>query len=262
MLLLCKAPFTAKWRDDCSESRYAESSKIMRRFSSYWLLAIFLLAIPFRGDTQETEKTEIHQSADVIYKELNGIDRSHHRQIRKTAGRQPSTASLDDLKNKYDLAPKNHQCPIYFGQANAQSRFSGSGKFSKMPLADLAAKLKAGEVTPDDVPIEFIWIDGKRVTLNNRSLTALYKAGKRPTRLIDVSKESSVQANALADALRRLEGMAGKPSTEMLVRTPGLGSDGRFREASDWDAPIGEIVSMPGDLLIEARTCDRQVGRK
>jgi hypothetical protein len=234
----------------------------MRRFISYWL-AIFLLAIAYAGDAQETERTQVHESADAIYKEVNSIDKSLHRQIRETSGRQRVTASVDDLKKKYDLSPRNHQCPIFFGQANAQSRFSGSGKFSKMPLADLAANLETGEVTPDDVPIEFIWIDGKRVTVNNRSLTALYKAGKRPTKLIDVSNNPGVHSpDELADTLRRLEGMAGKPSTEMLVRTPGLGSDRQFRDASDWGAPIGEIVSMPDDLLIEARACDRQVGRK
>jgi hypothetical protein len=233
----------------------------MRKFISYWLLPFFLLTVAFPGDAQ-IEKNQIHESADAIYKELNGIDKNLHRRIRQTAGRQRITASLDDLKNKYDLSPRNHQCPIHFGQANAQSRFSGSGKFSKMLLADLAAMLKAGQVTPDDVPIEFIWIDGKRVSVNNRSLTALYKAGKRPTRLIDVSNNPSVQSDALADTLRRLEGMGGKPSTEMLVRTPGLGADGQFRDASDWDAPIGEIVSMPGDLLMDARICDRHVGRK
>jgi hypothetical protein len=231
----------------------------MKTFISYWL-PIFLLAIASPADAQPTEKSQVHHSADAIYKELNGIEKSLHRQIRQTAGSQRTMASLDDLKNKYDLSPKNHQCPVYFGQATAQSRFSGSGKFSRIPIADIAAKLKAGNLTPDDLPIEFIWIDGKRVTLNNRSLTALYKAGKGPTKLIDVSKNPSVQSrDALADALRRLEGMAGKPSTEILVRRPGLGSDGQFREASDWDAPIGEIVSMPGDLLMEARTCDGNV---
>jgi hypothetical protein len=224
----------------------------------FWLLATFLLAIAFPGAAEETKTSQVHQTADAIYKELNGIDKNLHRQIRQTAGRKRATASLDDLKITYDLSRKNHQCPIYFGQATAQSRFSGSGKFSRIPLADLAAKLKAGDLTPDDVPIEFIWIDGKRVTLNNRSLTALYKAGKGPTKLINVSADPSAQSPAaLANTLRRLEGMAGKPSTEMLVRTAGLGPDGQPKETSDWDAPIGEVVSMPEDLLMEARTCRR-----
>jgi hypothetical protein len=234
----------------------------MRTFISFWLLATFLLAIASPGEAQETEKSQVDQTADAIYKELTGIDKNLHRHVRQTAGRKRATASLDDLKTKYDLSRKNHSCPIYFGQATAQSRFSGSGKFSRIAFVDLAAKLKAGDLTPDDVPIEFFWIDGKRVTLNNRSLTALYKAGKRPTKVINVLEDPSAQSPAaLANTLRRLEGMAGKPSTEMLVRTAGLGPDGQPREASDWDAPIGEIVSMPEDLLIEARTCEKEAER-
>jgi hypothetical protein len=223
-----------------------------------WLLTTLLLTTVSLVGAQESQKGHVDQTADAIYKELNGIDKSLHRKIRETAGRKPATTSLEDLKVKYDLSPKNHKCPIYFGQANAQSRFSGSGKFSRASLAELVAKLKAGDLTPDDFPIQFIWIDGKRVTINNRSLTALYKAGKRPTKLIDRTADLSAQSREeLTSALRRLEGMAGKPSTEMLVRIPGLGADGRPKEASDWDAPIGEIVSMPEDLLKEARVCEQ-----
>jgi hypothetical protein len=232
--------------------------KRMSRKIFVWLLATFFLATASSAKPQEIEKSRVDQSADAIYKELNGIDKNLHREIRQTAGRKPATASLDDLKTKYDLSRKNHKCPVYFGQANAQSRFSGSGRFSRMALAELAAKLKAGDLTPDDFPIQFVWIDGKRVTINNRSLTALYKAGKRPTRLIDRTETPSAQSHEeLASALRRLEGMAGKPSTEMLVRIAGLGPDGQPKEPSDWDAPIGEIVSMPDDLLMEARTCEQ-----
>jgi hypothetical protein len=228
-----------------------------------WIvLATCFLATACLVGPQETKKGYVAQTADGIYKELNGIDKNLHREIRQTAGRRPVTASLEDLKTKYDLSRKNHSCPIYFGQATAQSRFSGSGRFSRMALADLAAKLTAGELTPDDFPIEFFWIDGKRVTLNNRSLTALYKAGKRPTKVIDRTENSSAQSREeLASALRRLEGMASKPSTEMLVRTAGLGPDGQPKEPSDWDAPIGEIVRMPEDLLLEARTCAAQADR-
>jgi hypothetical protein len=228
-------------------------AKLMRGKIFVWLLATLLLGPVYVVEAQETKKSHVDQTADAIYKELNGIDKSLHREIRQTSGRKPATTSLDDLKIKYDLSRKNHKCPIYFGQANAQSRFSGSGRFSRAPLPDLAEKLKAGVLTPDDFPIQFIWIDGKRVTINNRSLTALYKAGKRPTKLIDRTDKSREE---LASALRRLEGMAGKPSTEILVRTAGLGADGQPKEASDWDAPIGEIVSMPDAVLMEARTCE------
>ena len=240
-----------------SSEQQKRSEPVIRRIVVCLLIAALLPAVCV-VEAQETNKSHVDQTADAIYKELNGIDKSLHRKIRQTAGRKPATTSLEDLKIKYDLSPKNHKCPIYFGQANAQSRFSGSGKFSRASLAELVAKLKAGDLTPDDFPIQFIWIDGKRVTINNRSLTALYKAGKRPTKLIDRTADLSAQSREeLTSALRRLEGMAGKPSTEMLVRIPGLGADGRPKEASDWDAPIGEIVSMPTDLLMEARTCEQ-----
>ena len=240
-----------------SSEQQKRSEPVIRRIVVCLLIAALLPAVCV-VEAQETKKSHVDQTADAIYKELNGIDKSLHRKIRETAGRKPATTSLDDLKMKYDLSPKNHKCPIYFGQANAQSRFSGSGKFSRASLAELVAKLKAGDLTPDDFPIQFIWIDGKRVTINNRSLTALYKAGKRPTKLIDRTADLSAQSREeLTSALRRLEGMAGKPSTEMLVRIPGLGADGRPKEASDWDAPIGEIVSMPEDLLKEARVCEQ-----
>ena len=240
-----------------SSEQQKRSEPVIRRIVVCLLIAALLPAVCV-VEAQETNKSHVDQTADAIYKELNGIDKSLHRKIRQTAGRKPATTSLEDLKIKYDLSPKNHKCPIYFGQANAQSRFSGSGKFSRASLAELVAKLKAGDLTPDDFPIQFIWIDGKRVTINNRSLTALYKAGKRPTKLIDRTADLSAQSREeLTSALRRLEGMAGKPSTEMLVRIPGLGADGRPKEASDWDAPIGEIVSMPEDLLKEARVCEQ-----
>ncbi|HET8562922.1 MAG TPA: hypothetical protein VFM35_03500, partial [Candidatus Binatia bacterium] len=194
---------------------------------------------------------------DAIYKELNGIDRTHHRQIRQTEGTKRVTSSLKELTTKYDLSPRSHDCPVYFGQANVQMQFSQSGKFRRATLDDVATMLKAGEISPDEIPVRFLWVDGKRVTVNNRSLTVLYKAGMRPTRLIDQSEKLPVQGpGSLEEVLRRLEAMAGKPSTEMLVRTPGIGSDGRPREARDWEAPMGEIVSMPDDVLAHARSCD------
>jgi len=81
-------------------------------------------------------------------------------------------------------------------------------------------------------------------------------AGMRPTKIFDLTKDSRVlSGDLLASALQRLEGMGGKPSTEMLVRTDGIGRDGQPKQASDWDAPTGVIVGMPDDVLMEARTC-------
>ena len=80
----------------------------------------------------------------------------------------------------------------------------------------------------------------------------------RPTKLVDRTGTLPPDGSeSLQAVLRRLEVMGGKPSTEMLVRTEGM-SEGRLTEASDWGVPMGEIVSMPDDLLMEARTCKQR----
>jgi hypothetical protein len=68
----------------------------MRTFISFWLLATFLLAIASPGEAQETEKSQVDQTADAIYKELTGIDKNLHRHVRQTAGRKRATASLHE----------------------------------------------------------------------------------------------------------------------------------------------------------------------
>jgi hypothetical protein len=204
------------------------------------------------------QKSHVDDSQDQIYRELNGIDKNRHREIRETHGSMHVTISVDQLKTKYDLSPRNYNCPVYFGQPSVQPHFSAIGLFHGASLEEVAGKLKSGELKPDDIPIQFIWVDGKKVTVNNRSLTVLYKAGMRPTKSIDRTNILPLQGReSLEELLQRLESMAGKPSTEMLVRTQGIGHDGRAKQASDWDAPIGEIVTMPKDLLRLARSCQK-----
>jgi hypothetical protein len=199
------------------------------------------------------------ETAETTYKELNGIDRNLHREIRQIQGTKPSTQTLEQLKVKYDLSPRSDTCPVYFGQPTIRQRFSGEGVFRRATLDEVVAELKSGNLTPDDIPVQFIWVDGKRVTVNNRSLGVLYKAGIRPTKLVDRTGTLPPEGSESLEAvLRRLEVMGGKPSTEMLVRTGGISFDGRLTEASDWNVPMGEIVSMPDDLLIEASTCKQR----
>jgi hypothetical protein len=207
---------------------------------------------------QVAQKSYVNDSHDQIYRELNGIDKNLHREIRETIGSTRVTTSVDRLKIKYDLSPRNYDCPVYFGQPSVQSHFSEMGLFRGRSLEDMVEKLKTGVLKPDAIPIQFIWVDGKKVTVNNRSLTVLYKAGMRPTKLIDRTNNLPLQGReSLEEVLQRLETMGGKPSTEMLVRRRGLGRDGQPKEASDWDAPIAEIVHMPDDLLKLARSCEK-----
>jgi len=225
-------------------------------------LSIAVLISVRAGIARPAENDDSERAAPAIYSEVVGLDRSRHREIRQTEGAERVSKTLDQLKSNYDLTPRSHDCPLFFGQATVQSQFSGSGIFQKASMSDVAAMLKTGEISPDAVPVRFVWVDGKRVTANNRSLTALYKAGMRPTKLIDQSGKLRLRGSeSLESVLRRVDGMAGRPSTEMLVRVAGRDSAGQWREAIDWRAPIGEIVSMPGDLLAHARVCDKSLGK-
>lgn len=211
------------------------------------------------GIAQPAANNDSERAAQAIYKELVGLDRTRHREIRQTGGAERVSKTLDQLKSKYDLTPRRHDCPVFFAQANVQPQFSGSGIFQKASIDDVAAMLKTGRISPDIVPVGFVWVDGKRVTVNNRSLTALYKVGMRPTIVTDQSGKLPLHGSESLEAvLQRLDGMAGKPSTEMLVRVAGRDSAGQWREVIDWRAPTGEIVSMPEDVLAQARICDKK----
>jgi hypothetical protein len=223
-------------------------------------LCVFSAAIaaPAVADQRPEPRTE--SDADAIYLKLIGITRTAHREIRRRVGTRPVVLSWDQLQQKYDISARTHTCPVYFGQPNARSVFTENGRFARATLGEIVAQLRTGDLTPDDLPIDFVWVNGKRVTANNRSLTALYMAGMRPTQMRDLTGGMSDSGDASLLVLQRLEGMGGKPSTEMLLRVDGVGADGEPKAASDWDAPIGEIVSMPEDLLREAQTCDSGQG--
>jgi hypothetical protein len=230
--------------------------KSVKRIAHLLALLVFWSGCSIHAQSPGLESWD--PTSDLVYTQLNGIDRYLHREIRQTDGSRPVTTPLEPLLLKYDRSPRNDDCPVYFGQASVQFKFGEDGRFPSTPLKEIAAKLRAGEIKADEIAVQFMWINGKRVTINNRSLTVLYMAGMRPTKLIDRTENPAARSpGTLLEVLRRLEGMAGKPSTEMLVRTRGLGRDGRLKEATDWDAPIGEIVSMPDDLLQLARSCQR-----
>ena len=219
-----------------------------------------LLAILACGQPQLSQVTPPTQGASTraeeTYLEINGIARESHREIRQTTGTRLNDSPLETLRPKYDLSPRRGNCPVYFAQANVTPRFSPEGNFHSTPLDEVVSKLNSGDVVPDQLPIHFIWVNGRRVTLNNRSLTVLYKAGKSPTRLIDRTSDIPLHGpDSLEELLHRLEGMGGYASTEMLIRTAGPGRDGKIKKDTDWDAPIGEIVSMPEALLAQARAC-------
>lgn len=228
-----------------------------------WLLVVSaLLACAPAIDRARVYRGAVEPQDEALYAELNGIDRKLHREIRRIEGAKRHETPLAQLRAKYDLTPGRGSCPVYFGQASIQPEFSRSGFFKGASLDEVVARVRARELSPDEIPIQFIWVDGKRVAINNRSLAVLYKAGLAPTRLIDQTGRLPERGpDTLESVLRRLEGLGGKPSTEIGIRTRGIGLDGRLKEAAEWDAPIGEYVSMPGELLLAARAC-REEGKR
>ena len=79
-------------------------------------------------------------------------------------------------------------------------------------MSDVANGLRSGKISPDQLPIEFITRNGQQIALNNRSLTALKRAGLEPSKLID---RTGVQRfEQLLDAHLR----SGSPSDFIRIR--------------------------------------------
>ena len=57
-------------------------------------------------------------------------------------------------------------------------------------IQSVADSLTTGKLSADSLPIEYIVRDGKMITMNNRSLTALSKANMKPTVLIDITGDA------------------------------------------------------------------------
>lgn len=69
---------------------------------------------------------------------------------------------------------------ILFGQKSVGAVFS-HGPFKGRSIAEIAEGLRAGNIHPDQLPIDIVIRDGKMVAFNNRSLLALKRAGTEPT---------------------------------------------------------------------------------
>lgn len=84
---------------------------------------------------------------------------------------------------------------VVFGQRRIDPNFSlkeGVPDFlAGRPIADVAADLRAGVLSPDKLPVRVFEHKGSLVALNNRSLAALSEAGMVPTQII-----SSTPTNA------------------------------------------------------------------
>lgn len=77
-----------------------------------------------------------------------------------------------------------------------------------------------------EIPVEVVSINGQFVAVNNRSLTALARAGMKPTKVIDVTSN----ARAVSKVLGRLEEMGGRSSTTIRIRGAGSNASAIHRQ--------------------------------
>jgi len=120
------------------------------------------------------------------------------------------------------LASASRGTEILFGQKGVSATFSKKGTFKGASIDEVAEKLKSGALAPDDVLVKFITYNGERVVVNNRSLAALTKAGKRPTKTLDVTGKLShdpLDPDNEDAVMARLAEMGNKPSESIVVRS-------------------------------------------
>jgi hypothetical protein len=66
-----------------------------------------------------------------------------------------------------------------FSQTTASSAFR-NGPFAGESIGDVATGLRAGKISPGDLPVDVIARNGETIGLNTRSMLALRRAGVSP----------------------------------------------------------------------------------
>ncbi len=89
------------------------------------------------------------------------------------------------LPENYAIGLNQPNEPILFGQKSVSAFFSKKGTFESKSISEVVQGLKNGTISPESLPIEIIVRNGQRITLNNRSLLALRRAGIEPKLVIN-----------------------------------------------------------------------------
>jgi RHS repeat-associated protein len=110
---------------------------------------------------------------------------------------------------------------LRFAQKTASQSFSAGGKFAGKTIANVADELQAGLLSPSDVPVEYVTIEGNNLIVNTRSAVALMRAKVPQTawRLIDATADEfgNIRSRLLKNGL---------PSEGTdTIRVTGLGKD-------------------------------------
>jgi hypothetical protein len=93
-------------------------------------------------------------------------------------GVQSSRAPVPATKSP-TLAPQTARPPL-FSQTTASPTFK-NGPFAGQSIGDVAGGLRAGKITPDQLPIDVMSRNGEMISLNTRSTLALRRAGIDPS---------------------------------------------------------------------------------
>jgi hypothetical protein len=178
---------------------------------------------------------------------LKGLEKAKALSFFEPAAKNPTCGTCESTPARqtitigdhtYDLTPGvDTGQKIMFGQSNVSPHFSKAGFFKGASVDDVAGMLRSGALSSDDVPVQYLWVNGQKMVVNNRSLTALSLAGMEPTNVTDVTGNlPETGDDALPNVISRLETMPGNtPSDAIGVR--------ELHE--DWNSPVTKTVSLP-----------------
>jgi len=85
---------------------------------------------------------------------------------------------------------------LRFSQTTASPWFSGEGNFAGFTISDVASQLRAGTLSPSDLPIQTINVGGDTLIINTRSSLALSEAGIPQSQwsLVDMTGDAVTEA--------------------------------------------------------------------
>ncbi|WP_375397093.1 hypothetical protein [uncultured Sphingomonas sp.] len=146
-----------------------------------------LTTIPSVGETINGLATRISETALTIVSDTSiGLENDSTRRDRDTAlviGAAGTLLGITAL-GKITLnrigrvgAGRTVLGEANFAQKSFKATFSEEGAFAGRRVSDVAGDIRAGRISPSDVPLDYIVREGKPIILNTRSAQALEQAG-------------------------------------------------------------------------------------
>jgi hypothetical protein len=113
---------------------------------------------------------------------------------------------------------------LNFSQTTASPWFSKEGTFAGLTISDVAAQLRAGTLSPSDLPVQTINMGGNTLIINTRSSLALTQAGIPQSQwvLVDMTGDAAAQA-AIAGRLGQ-NGLTNSGTSTLRVTGSGKGT--------------------------------------